>query len=57
MTQYKLPNTPLFSNALLYAQQQKGPAIDDLRVDKSFSYSELVSATCLLREKLLDNKE
>ncbi|KAG2225096.1 hypothetical protein INT45_011778 [Circinella minor] len=57
MTQYKLPNTPLFSNAISYAQQQKGPAIDDIRVDKSFSYSELVSATCLLREKLLDNKE
>ncbi|KAI8145495.1 hypothetical protein BJV82DRAFT_603888 [Fennellomyces sp. T-0311] len=57
MSFHKLPNTPLFSKALSYAQNDNTTAIDDLRASREFSYAELVSATVALRDKLLDNAD
>ncbi|KAL0079893.1 putative peroxisomal AMP binding enzyme [Phycomyces blakesleeanus] len=51
-----LPNLPLFENAIGFAQHNNGPAIDDIRIGKQFSYCELVHAVASLRSSLLDGR-
>ncbi|KAI8074850.1 hypothetical protein BC940DRAFT_230048 [Gongronella butleri] len=51
-----LPKLPLFENALKYAQDTAKVAIDDVRVDKQFTYGHLVRAAGALAARLLDGK-
>ncbi|GAA5807285.1 hypothetical protein MFLAVUS_000642 [Mucor flavus] len=53
---FALPNFPLFKNALDYATNHNGIAIDDIRMGKSFTYLELIQAVANLRLELLNGK-
>lgn len=58
MTDYSsnLPDFPLFRNLEQYANKQNGIAIDDSRMNRSFTYHELVHAVSFLKNKLLKGK-
>ncbi|KAI8368575.1 hypothetical protein EDC96DRAFT_552729 [Choanephora cucurbitarum] len=51
-----LPNFPLFQNLVNYAKQSDKIAIDDVRLNKGFSYSELLYAVSQLQLDLLNGK-
>jgi hypothetical protein len=51
-----LPNFPLFSNALGYASNEDQIAIDDVRLNTSFTYKQLVLAISALKAELLKDK-
>ncbi|KAI8047298.1 uncharacterized protein B0P05DRAFT_566362 [Gilbertella persicaria] len=51
-----VPNFPLFNNIVHYANKENNIAIDDVRMNKSFSYNELIHAVAQLRLELLNGK-
>ncbi|CAO0789871.1 unnamed protein product [Mucor circinelloides] len=56
MTELSVPNFPLFKNMVENATNQNGIAIDDARMQQSFTYLELMNATSKLRLELLNGK-
>lgn len=52
MTTWNLPNFPLFTNIVKYATHENNVAIDDARMNTSFTYSQLVTAIVNLAEML-----
>lgn len=51
------PNFPLFKNILDYAKDENhGDSIDDIRMNTSFTYRELIHAVAKLRLELLNGK-
>lgn len=56
MTELGVPNFPLFKNMAENAANQNGVAIDDVRLQKSFTYLELIHAASKLRLELLKGK-
>lgn len=56
MTELGVPNFPLFKNMVEHAANQNGVAIDDVRLQKSFTYFELIHAASKLRLELLNGK-
>lgn len=56
MTELGVPDFPLFKNMVENAANQNGIAIDDIRMQKSFTYLELIYATSKLRLELLKGK-
>ncbi|KAG2192957.1 hypothetical protein INT46_001214 [Mucor plumbeus] len=56
MTELGVPDFPLFKNIVDNAANQNGIAIDDIRMQKSFTYLELIYATSKLRLELLKGK-
>lgn len=56
MSQYKLPGYPLFKNIVDYATSSNGIAIDDVRMNTSFSYHDLACAVANLKDEILNGK-
>lgn len=56
MTELAVPNFSLFKNMVDNAANQNAVAIDDVRMQKSFSYFELIHAASKLRLELLNGK-
>ncbi|CAO3688532.1 unnamed protein product [Rhizopus microsporus] len=52
MSTWNLPNFPLFTNIVQYATHENNVAIDDARMNTSFTYSQLVTAIVNLAEML-----
>lgn len=53
---FAVPNFPLFKNAIRYATENNGIAIDDIRMDRSFTYLELMQSVAKFRLELLNGK-
>jgi hypothetical protein len=56
MNQYKLPSFPLFKNIVHYATNSNGIAIEDVRMNTSFSYIDLAYAVANLKAEILNGK-
>lgn len=52
-----LPNFPLFQRLLTLAKNHDTIAIDDIRLNKGFTYLELIHAVSQLQVELLNGKK